>query len=643
VPDAANFGLSSTRAPPVARRKRGGSVITAVRAALSAALLLGFYLYALSVVALLALLTAWLSTVANGVVVGKLAWITIAAAAAVVVATWRVIRARPEPLAGLVLGEARTPELWSEVRAIARAVGTRPPDEIRLVADVNAAVAEHTRLLGLIAGRRYLYIGLPLLHGLTAGQVRSVLAHELGHYSRRHTRLAALTYRGMTTMEETIVRVGPHSLAGWLLRGYAMVYALVAASVQRRQEVEADRASARIVGPATAASALRELPALAAAWGFYLENYVGWGLDSGTAPRDVLGNFPHLLVARSAKLARIRTDGMPDRRSRFDSHPPIAERVALLERQPDHGVPVDDRPGWSLLPDPVGAAAALEAEVIDFGGRTRVPFPDYTVAGMQYAAHRAADVLYRAAGRLFGATSTLGGVLDLLDAGRAEELSRGLIGGGSAGTDQARARLAYHLESAMCAAVVDAGAATWRHSWSEPADLVGRGGAPIDLSQVAGPAAAGDTVPARRRLAELGVDLVGSGVRETTATAAGSDALAGLMNVVVAGKRSDVILLDSEIVFVPGLPRLKIRRAKQRVHAMLTQVPAASLAATSGHRYLPYEEIASADLTRRVPKTYTLRLHDGESIPIRWGGEAEEMGPGWEVLRRAVGVVGKRA
>ncbi len=36
-----------------------------------------------------------------------------------------------------------------------------------------------------------MYIGAPLLIGLSVDQMRSVLAHELGHYSGRHTALAA--------------------------------------------------------------------------------------------------------------------------------------------------------------------------------------------------------------------------------------------------------------------------------------------------------------------------------------------------------------------------------------------------------------------------------------------------------------------
>lgn len=76
--------------------------------------------------------------------------------------------------------------LWDTVRRLADDVGTRVPDEIRIVPEVNAAVVEESQLLGLHAGRRYLYLGIPLLQGLSVAQLQAVIAHELGHYSGRH-------------------------------------------------------------------------------------------------------------------------------------------------------------------------------------------------------------------------------------------------------------------------------------------------------------------------------------------------------------------------------------------------------------------------------------------------------------------------
>ncbi len=161
-----------------------------LRAVVAVALLAGFYLLAIGVI--VGLLGGGLWAVATGHGAGiKLVLVGGLVAFAVGRALYVVSRSsRAEDQSGLLLTPQAQPAFWQEVRALAVAAQTRPPDEIRLVPDVNAAVSEQASLLGLRAGKRTMYIGAPLLVGLTADQLRSVLAHELGHYSGSHTRSA---------------------------------------------------------------------------------------------------------------------------------------------------------------------------------------------------------------------------------------------------------------------------------------------------------------------------------------------------------------------------------------------------------------------------------------------------------------------
>ena len=621
-------------------------MIRTLRAALAALLLFGFYLYAFGIVVALGALTVLLIDVSDAVagsvvedtIASRAAEVTLVLAGAILVATWKVLRAKPEPLPGLVLNVRRAPDLWAEVRRIAAAVGTRAPDEIRLVPDVKAAVSEDAGLLGLRGGRRYLYIGMPLMQAFSVSQLRAVLAHELGHYSQKHTRFGELTYRGWNTMAQIIARMGPTSIGGWLLRGYAAVYRLVSATVNRRQEIEADRASVRVAGRRAAVDALRALPGLALTWEHYLNRYVRWGLDSGYVPADVLANFPRLLEVNATTLAEMRGAESDAQRSRYDTHPPIPTRVALIEREPEPRVVEDQRPATVLLRDPQGAAAALEREVFDFGERRRVPFPEYTAAAATYEQQRVADVLYRAATRVAGAGGgNLQAVLGLLAAGRAEDLLGALLPPADlADREVARGRFREYLAAAFTAALVTAGAARWRHSWSAPVSLVGPDGDPVDPDDLVDAAMGGRIDDVMARLSAAGVDLSTAGVREAVATARGASTVAGLVNVVVDGKRSDLVILDTGLVVVPGVRRLKMKSAKSRMREMLTSVPPEKLASRPGHRYLPYEEIVSGRLTRRIPRTYELRMRDGTAVTVRWGGESQEMSDGWKALAAVV-------
>ncbi|MFF6976659.1 M48 family metallopeptidase [Streptomyces sp. NPDC008343] len=118
---------------------------------------------------------------------------------------------KDEPPPGLLVTEQQEPALWAAVRTLAEETGTRAPDEIVLTPDVNAAVAEGATFLGLKPGRRRMYIGLPLMAGLSEPQLRAVLAHEFGHYTNHDTRLSAITLRGRLQVLRTVASLHERS------------------------------------------------------------------------------------------------------------------------------------------------------------------------------------------------------------------------------------------------------------------------------------------------------------------------------------------------------------------------------------------------------------------------------------------------
>jgi Zn-dependent protease with chaperone function len=613
-------------------------MVTTARAALSVALLIGFYVYAFGIVVASAALGIWLLTqIGTNQLVVVLFALSLLLAGAVGYATWKVARAKPSPY-GLGLPEPRAPALWATVRELSAAVGTRPPDEIRLVAEVNAAVTEHSRLLGLAGGRRYLYIGLPLLQAYTVAQLRFVLAHELGHYSHQHVRLGEPVNRGRYVIQRTLAALQDKmALPRWLLMGYAWVYFAVSSAVSRAQEIEADRAGVRLAGRLPAMSALHELPVLSAGWTFYLNEYVAGGLETGLAPSGVLSYFPTLLAAREQELAEIRAQPPSAAGSRWDSHPPHAERIARMQREPEPPVAIDERPAGLLVPHLDAATMELERATFDFGGRRLVPFPEFTAAAAQHGRQRHADELYRAVARATGGPANLATVLDLLGAGQLPRLAAALLPGSALGDPPAATEaVTDSVASAIAAALVRAGAARWHHSWSKPATLVGPAGEAIDQWDLAARAvSAGEAAGIRDELAARGVNQAAATAEQTSVQAAGAEALAGITNAVVNGNRQDLIITNLGLVIFPTLGYWRQNTVRQRMRKLLTETPAAQLATMPGHRFVAYEEIATAAVTRRFPATFQFVLHSGERLAIRWGRRSDEVGKGWEALGEA--------
>ncbi|MFD8737820.1 M48 family metallopeptidase [Streptomyces sp. NPDC059618] len=352
-----------------------------LRAVRTFALLVGFHLLGvvlLSAIAVLDwLLVTHLFTARAAGFEGMLLTISVLLATAILRGLFAFLRAgRLGPVShGVEVTPQDQPELWGQIQAAAEVAGQQPPHEVFLVAEVNAGVAEQSRLLGLLPGRRRMLLGLPLLGGLTVPQLRAVLAHEFGHYGSLDTRLAAVTMRGRTALLHTVevFQKGStrfHRAIGILYVGYARMFLRTSQSVARRQELAADRTAALHAGRDATAAALRALPVLEAAYTHYWETYATMGRSSGALPPEgeVHGGFHRLLAARTGeRLALLSSGQRPPRPHRYDSHPPMAERIALIEKLPADGRPdgaTDEPTALTLLRDPDGVFAALEAHTL---------------------------------------------------------------------------------------------------------------------------------------------------------------------------------------------------------------------------------------------------------------------------------------
>ncbi|MER6288133.1 M48 family metallopeptidase [Streptomyces sviceus] len=327
-----------------------------LRAVRACALLVGFFLMGAMLLSAMVvldwLLMTRLFTAQAAWLEGMVLTVTVLLAAAIVRGMFAFLRAgRLGPVLDAVpVTPEDQPELWQQIHITAEATGQRPPDELYLVAEVNAGVAEHSRLLGLLPGRRRMHLGLPLLAGLTVPQLRAILAHEFGHYANLDTRLGGVLMRGRTAMVHTVEAFQQggtrlHVVIGALYLGYARMFLRTSQSVARHQEFAADQMAARYAGRDAMAAALRILPVLDGAYVHYLETYAWMGSSQGALPPvgEVYGGFRRLLAARTGeRLTELSARQRPSRPHQYDSHPTTAERIALIER-----LPVDDRPSES--------------------------------------------------------------------------------------------------------------------------------------------------------------------------------------------------------------------------------------------------------------------------------------------------------
>jgi Zn-dependent protease with chaperone function len=588
-------------------------MVARLRALASLLMLIGFFVFAFVLLILSLIVGFWAASHAHAAI--KLVLVAVLGfGGAIVVGAKRALFFTPEEPDGILVSEGQAPQLWAEVRNLARVAGTRAPDDIRIVPEVNAAVSEDSKLLGLIPGRRHLYIGMPLLLGLNVSQFRAVIGHELGHYSNHHTRLGAIAFRGRLAIGGALDHLGD-SLLSLPFRGYGRLYLLVDNAASRQQEREADQIAVKVAGSDAAATALAELPVLDAAWGFYFSRYVGPGADAGYLPRDLFRGFYELLNARQAELADLRVHPPSEKKSRWATHPPIGERVQLIRKLPYVALMQDTRMSASLIPMLDKLGEALQDAVVKVGNRrVTSDWSEITNAAAMAQLQEACDYAFRQFGRALNTREVnLGTILYAVEAGRAGELAAALSPGAS--REEAAENFRSALDALITLAGIRSGRTRYAHSWANAAKLVGASGE-VDYAHVASLASDPATLPqARAELMRAGIALDQAQVVNAVATAKKSEVIGGIGNTKVDKIDHDMLILENGLILIVGGGSSE--HGNDRMIAALRSAPVHELARRN--RFLPFEEIASVEIEKQVPLRATLTLHDGSRMDLKEG------------------------
>ena len=272
--------------------------------------------------------------------IAALVWITIplvALAAVVLRALW----VRLPPPDGIRLTRRDAPDLFGLLRELRRELRAPRLHGVWVDGSFNASVAQTPRL-GIVGPyKNTLVVGLPLLQALLPEELRAVLAHELGHISRRHGRTSAWIYRLRETWEAVLTHL--ESAGHWgvvlfrpFLRWYVPRFERASLALARAHEFEADRASVRCVGVETTAGALVRS---AVGGAFLVECF--WPKLWEQAEHDPAPPRPHALVGRPLREAgehedadRWLADAVAAESDVETTHPPLRARLLALGLEP---------------------------------------------------------------------------------------------------------------------------------------------------------------------------------------------------------------------------------------------------------------------------------------------------------------------
>ncbi|WP_435006388.1 M48 family metallopeptidase [Tundrisphaera lichenicola] len=219
------------------------------------------------------------------------------------------------------------PGIFDEVVDIARRLGVRPPEEIRLA---------FLPCCGVVAWRRStaLLLGLPLLDVLSIEELRAVLAHELAHMAKGDPARSVGSIRLIEglgrALDDPDGRVwGPLRFWSEICQSAAL---RLVGPIARGQEARADRASAGIAGGPVAATALMKVALVQPIFREILSQHlseVGNEHNLYATFRLFWLKLPEsLLEAMRLRLLVVREV------DRDSPHPPLPDRFTMLQNFP---------------------------------------------------------------------------------------------------------------------------------------------------------------------------------------------------------------------------------------------------------------------------------------------------------------------
>ena len=250
----------------------------------------------------------------------------------------------PDADLGPVLARGDAPLIFTAVDEVSRRLGVRPPGQVRLT---------YLPCCGMVAwgGSQALILGLPLLRVLTLAELRAVIAHELAHLARGDATRAAKSARFVEALGQAVERVGDRArgpLGHWA-RLCGRCSSRLIGPIARGQETRADRSAAAIAGGSAAASALVKVALVQPLFREVLKHY-----DPATSEDNLYAFFRAFWFRLPAEVhtamrLRVLTNGDA---ANDPAHPPLPDRLALLQSYPDPaGIGNDSIPATTLIGD----------------------------------------------------------------------------------------------------------------------------------------------------------------------------------------------------------------------------------------------------------------------------------------------------
>ncbi len=280
------------------------------------------------------------------------------------------------------------PELFKMIDEIVMETKVQAPKKVFLSPEVNASVSYNSIFWSMfLPVKKNLTIGMGLINTTSAGELRTVLAHEFGHFSQRSMKVGGYVNQAEKIIFETIynnkdyenfimefsgsnaffkifglISVSFISAFQYILKSISNFLFKNHASLQREMEYHADAISTFVTNPDEQMSSLLRLDLSDAALNYALTFYIE--SNQKYLPKNLYENQTSLMKIFSERNNHPYVNGLPQidiedltryNKSRIEiedqwaSHPDIAKRVERIKKNETRNTTRDPRPAGEII------------------------------------------------------------------------------------------------------------------------------------------------------------------------------------------------------------------------------------------------------------------------------------------------------
>lgn len=273
---------------------------------------------------------------------------------------------------GPQLTKEQHPRLFASIGGVASKMGARMPDEVYLVPDVNAFVAEVGGFLGVFGGKRVMGIGLGLLSTDSIAQFEATIAHEFGLFAGGDTRLGGFLYRTRASIGRVVGNL-EGSILSKPFELYGSLFLRITHAISRAQELSADAWAVRIAGKASHVEGLKREVVAGVLFGRFSRDELAPILEEGCAPANLFEGFRRYAanLGEDGLAAEVEQALAEQATDPLDTHPSLAERIAWAQTLPAGPAGGSNDLARTLLEDPDGVEQAVTRELLAKDGTAK--------------------------------------------------------------------------------------------------------------------------------------------------------------------------------------------------------------------------------------------------------------------------------